>query len=1250
MNRDKFDLTEIRCAGEELFANGKPVEAVQLLLNAQSYYPLNSGLMNDLGVIYAHTGKVELGKSYLKRALYLNNDDSDARTNLRLLEELPLEQSFPAESPEVPGNGKSILFIAENLYPPFGGAEKSAITMLNFLRKQGFAVYGACKGNSGKTIVMEGIEFHFVNGAEELQDISASMKYDLILTQLNWVPQAVDLAKKQGKPAFIFVRSYEHFCQDPMKLIYCDGKCETCITEPEKLTSRVEHLSAFKKADRIFANSVFMNYFQKQFSGKEGTVLYPFINFEDSQPPLRDPYFVGLARATEAKGLLVLMEIAKRRPNVTFLAFGEHGKLPESMPKNIVVWGPGDVRIPYSKLKLLLVPSQWPEPFGRVVLEAMANGIPVIVSKTGGLMEAGGDAAMYVERFWKPDKWVEPIEKMLTDKSTYDDYVQKGFRRTEEFKRNRVLEELLDIVNSTLGLKSSAGKVPDTKAMNKSVETASPAFSAGLVKKAGCLHIKTPYYLPLSETFIYNYLRYIGNYSNYILCHKVKNEDVFPLEAEKILFKPALTTEEFIAFLREIKERRDICVVHAHFGHVAAETVEAAKAAGLPLIASFYGKDASAYLQDPAWKTKFDRLFSYAGKVTALSSNMREVLIKAGCPAGKIEIIHLGVDPQDYPFKPRKLFPQESLKLLAVGRMVEKKGFDDAIRALSIAGKEIRCELRIVGEGEEEEKLRKLAKEQGVEKNVHFLGGQPVQYVREEMSVCHLFIAPSKTASDGDMEGTPTVLMEAQACGIPVISTFHAGIPEVVENKETGLLVKEGDVEALADAIIRQAKDSEKWEFVGRAGRRKAEEEFNAKKETEKLERLYDSLSKTRSSGISPSVIKQAVQAEVKPKIPRRAYKIAVESSALEDKATRMRGIGRYMYNHFMEMIKITPKWDYTIFGLHDEPDVEELLDLLHFPNCHYKNWNKFQEGRFDLIYLPHPMGPYTRQIIKFTAGYRIPFACTFHDLIPLIFSELYLLPDALFKAIYFEQLAMVKNNCGLYLCNSQCTADDLNNYLDVHYNDLKVVYAGAPSKFTEVPADSFIEETLDKFELNREKFLIFPGVPDQRKNAVGMLSGLKYALEQISGDLKLAIAGGLDEISIEKVKHIMNKLNLPGERVTLMGYVTDEELNALYHAGLALLFPSLYEGFGLPVIEANSAGLPVITSNNSSLKEVGGDAVYYVEAKSARSVAQGIVDIYNQPELRSQLRERGKENFRRFSWEKTAEESVEYLEEFLRG
>jgi glycosyltransferase involved in cell wall biosynthesis len=111
---------------------------------------------------------------------------------------------------------------------------------------------------------------------------------------------------------------------------------------------------------------------------------------------------------------------------------------------------------------------------------------------------------------------------------------------------------------------------------------------------------------------------------------------------------------------------------------------------------------------------------------------------------------------------------------------------------------------------------------------------------------------------------------------------------------------------------------------------------------------------------------------------------------------------------------------------------------------------------------------------------------------------------------------------------------------------------------------------------------------------------------------------------------------------------VSEEELNSLYHSALALLFPSLYEGFGFPIVEANSAGLPVIAGNNSAQVETAGEAALLVDALNTEEIAKAIIKLYQDPILRQDLREKGLVNCQRFSWRKVAEKSAEYIEEFV--
>jgi SAM-dependent methyltransferase len=161
------------------------------------------------------------------------------------------------------------------------------------------------------------------------------------------------------------------------------------------------------------------------------------------------------------------------------------------------------------------------------------------------------------------------------------------------------------------------------------------------------------------------------------------------------------------------------------------------------------------------------------------------------------------------------------------------------------------------------------------------------------------------------------------------------------------------------------------------------------------------------------------------------------------------------------------------------------------------------------------------------------------------------------------------------------------------------------------------------------------------------MIMGFKSALENLKVDLKLVFVGDYPPFILEKINFIAQKVNLPRDRIITTGYLSDEELSILYHSGLALLFPSLYEGFGLPIVEAQSAGMPVITCRNSAITETAGDSALYVDEHDPNSIAQGIIEIYHNTGLRAELIRKGLENHRKFSWRKVALDTVAHLEEF---
>ena len=780
--------------------------------------------------------------------------------------------------------------------------------------------------------------------------------------------------------------------------------------------------------------------------------------------------------------------------------------------------------------------------------------------------------------------------------------------------------------------------------------TSAPPDSASGNGNKRSLHLKTPCYLPLSETFIYDYFRNLKRFPPVILTPEIKNMGIFPLEHPIIRFNN-LSAEDpsFQTFISEINARFNPQLIHAHYGHIGAQAVEWTEKTGLPLITSFYGKDDSAYLDDPKWKEKFARLFHSAAAITVLNRDMQRRLMKSGCPKDKLHIIHLGVNLDDYRFNRRMLYPGESVKFLCVGRLVDKKGFDDAIRALAQARKTGECQLRIIGEGPEEDKLRALTAQLGVEKDVFFLGGQPAAYVRDEMTVNHILLAPNKTGSDGDRGGTLTVLMEAQACGLLIISTFHAGIPEVVEDTVSGFLIEEGDWSKLAERMVQLMKQPELWSRMASAGREKVETEFNIALETEKLEQLYDKVINERNYEPVQTAEYSSVLSgdnDISVKEANDRLHIAVDASPLEDKGSKVRGIGRFMLNHFRELIPLRPEWRFTICGLTGEPFLDELRSLIAYDNCSFIQWQDFPDLNPDILYLTHPMSPVTPNIMQLGLMTETPMVSTFYDLIPLIFPDLYLKPNPTFEKFYLSQLASLKKYCRLFLCDSQCTANDLEKRLGVPISHLKVIYAGVTNNFSQAPPPEFIESTLRKHRLERERFLLFTGVPDQRKNAPGMFYGLARSLRTIKEDLKLAIVGDMPKFLLDNLKELEAKCEVPAGAVVYTGFVSEEELNAFYHGALGLLFTSLYEGFGFPIVEANSAGLPVIGGRNSSQIEVAGDSALLVDALNVNEIAGAIITLYQNPDLCRILSEKGRDNYQRFTWRKTAEKTAEFLSE----
>ena len=213
---------------------------------------------------------------------------------------------------------------------------------------------------------------------------------------------------------------------------------------------------------------------------------------------------------------------------------------------------------------------------------------------------------------------------------------------------------------------------------------------------------------------------------------------------------------------------------------------------------------------------------------------------KLACPPIKIHRLPVGLDPNEFLFRERSVKAGEPLRILTVGRLVEIKGHEFAIRALGqLRLKHPAVCYDIVGEGPLRSRLEKLIAELGLQQAVRLHGALGGAEVKRLLSEAHLFLLASVSV-EGDQEGQGLVLQEAQAAGLPVVATNHGALPEGLVAGQSGFLVPERDTPALAERLHHLAQHPETWPAMGRAGRKFVEEHFDVRKLNLQLTDLYE--------------------------------------------------------------------------------------------------------------------------------------------------------------------------------------------------------------------------------------------------------------------------------------------------------------------------------------------------------------------------------------------------------------------------
>jgi glycosyltransferase involved in cell wall biosynthesis len=365
--------------------------------------------------------------------------------------------------------------------------------------------------------------------------------------------------------------------------------------------------------------------------------------------------------------------------------------------------------------------------------------------------------------------------------------------------------------------------------------------------------------------------------------------------------------------------------------------------------------------------------------------------------------------------------------------------------------------------------------------------------------------------------------------------------------------------------------------------------------------------------------------------------RVAIDARKLHDF-----GIGTYIRNLLRHLARIDRDTEYVLLcrdadlkvpaqlgenfrGVRETSPNYSLREQVHIPYVLLRE-------RPDVYHAPHyvlPPAVPCRSVV------------TIHDTIHLRFPQY--LPNRGAYAYARSLMWAATKRSDRILTVSESSKRDIIHYFNIDPEKIVVVYNALDERFGTEPAPEEIARVRERFQLDHG-FVLYVGNIKPHKNLVRLIEAFEALRREGFDDLKLLIIG--DEISKwPALRRAVHRLKLH-KHVRFLGFQSDETLASLYRLAAVFVFPSLYEGFGLPPLEAMASGTPVVTSNVSSLPEVAGDAAVLVDPYDAMAIKDGIKRVLTEPALREDLRQKGMRRAREFSWERSVARTREiYIE-----
>ncbi len=359
---------------------------------------------------------------------------------------------------------------------------------------------------------------------------------------------------------------------------------------------------------------------------------------------------------------------------------------------------------------------------------------------------------------------------------------------------------------------------------------------------------------------IYRQVTGLREFSTFILTKDRANADRFPFEEVVVLPRPRINFlarfhKKYIRRMEPVFYRgefdqlagvlssRRADLLHVYFGHTGVHLLPFIRHWQGPSIVSFHGMDIMPRAHEPGYDARMRDLLRTLPMVLARSESLAARLEALGCDPSKIRINRTGIPLDDFPFVERRPPADGAWRFVQASRLIEKKGITDSLRAFAAFHQtHPAATFTIAGDGPLRSGLEALASELRITGAVRFTGFQNQSELRELYEQSHVFLHPSRTTSGQDQEGVPNAMLEAMATGLPVAATMHGGIPEAVENDVAGILVPEGDWQALHDALLTLAANPARAAAMGRAGSEAVRVKFEQRRAIRALEGFYSEL------------------------------------------------------------------------------------------------------------------------------------------------------------------------------------------------------------------------------------------------------------------------------------------------------------------------------------------------------------------------------------------------------------------------